>query len=172
MPSQQFIEFFLNADSCLIQFECVEIAHPSLSQTYRFVRNSGRNGINVDHNDGSGVFNYSYLPMKITPKSRENNLDFGLTVTVGDVGETLAEEIRRIESDGTYSTPPTLTYRTYRSDNLTAPMYGAFVFNVYNINLDKKGASLDCATRKLNTLKTGEFYDPTSGEYEIVKSFI
>lgn len=171
MPSQEFIEFFLNSQSSLIQYECIELAHPNLSKTYYLCRNCGLNGLEVKHlATDTNTVSYQRLPMKIVPRSRENNLDFGMTITIGDVGEIFSEEIRNIDNAGSYNTTPTLTYRSYRSDNLDEPMYGAFEFNVYSINFDDKGASFDCATRRLNTLRTGEFYDPTTEQYRIIQS--
>jgi hypothetical protein len=53
---------------------------------------------------------------------------------------------------------PTLTYRVYRSDDLTAPLDGPFLFQVNNIAFQKDGATLQCSASRLNQNTTGELY--------------
>lgn len=66
----------------------------------------------------------------------------------------------------TYVTPtypqalkkPLMKYRTYRSDDLTTPLYGPLIFEIDNTSFKKEGASMLCSAHRLNTTATGEIY--------------
>lgn len=53
---------------------------------------------------------------------------------------------------------PTLIYRTFRSDDLSAPLYGPIEFEVISISFKKEGATLQCNSPRLNLTSTGELY--------------
>lgn len=160
--SNPYAEFFLNTSSSIIQLELLEISHPSFSQTYRLVRNA-INGVTVTLEDASSHA-FTYYPVKIVPTGNANDLDQTLQVTFGDLGQIVPTEIDRVlltTSGGlpTSITKPTLIYRTYRSDVLSAPLAGPYRFQVNNIAFTKEGATLQCTAPRLNLNRTGEIYD-------------
>jgi hypothetical protein len=53
---------------------------------------------------------------------------------------------------------PIVTYRTYRSDDLSGPLAGPYRFEVANIAFQKEGATLTCGAPRLNLNQTGEPY--------------
>lgn len=53
---------------------------------------------------------------------------------------------------------PVLIYRTYRSDDLTAPLFGPERFEIDNMAFQKEGATLQCTAPRLNLNQTGEVY--------------
>lgn len=58
---------------------------------------------------------------------------------------------------GTY-TKPQLTYRTFRSDDLSGPLAGPYIYDIINIAFQKEGATFSCAAKRLNLAATGELY--------------
>lgn len=151
-----YTEFFLNSSRAVVQLQLLEISHPSFSTTYRKVRNA-RLGVTVTHEDDDD-YDYDYLPMKITPLAVRDDLDTGISVQFGDLGETLPKELDLIHSDDTYDTPPTVKYRTYRSDDLSAPLYGPLTLQIRSVTAGKEGASFEAKAPRLNYGKTGEIY--------------
>ena len=151
-----YTEFFLKSNRSVAQLELLEISHPLLSQTYRFVRNA-RAGVTVTHEDASSQ-DYTYLPIRITSLGTRDDLDMGLNIVLGDVGKVLPKEIDRIDKNDGYDTPPTVKYRTYRSDTLTAPLLGPITLQMQGLSFSKQGASFQAKPPRLNFNKTGELY--------------
>ena len=167
-----YTDFFLNTGSHIIQLELVEISHPDFSQVYRVVRNA-INGVTVTLEDAS-VHTFDFYPLKIQPSGAFDNLDETLEVTLGDLGDIIPKEIDRTVKPvgtvpGTY-TYPKLKYRTYRSDDLTVPLFGPTVFDVQSISFKKEGATLQCAAVKRNLTGTGEVY--TLDRFPMLRGFI
>jgi hypothetical protein len=156
-----YARFFLNTSSSIIQLELIEISHPSFSQTYRVVRNA-INGVTVTHEDAT-VHAYTFYPCKIAPTGSANDLEQQLQVGFGDLGQIMPLEIDRVllmTSGGlpTSVIKPTLLYRTYRSDDLTAPLAGPYRFQINNVAFQKEAATLQCTAPRLNLNRTGEVY--------------
>jgi hypothetical protein len=159
MPSP-YSQFFLNANSNIIQFETIQISHPLFSQIYYIVRNAVA-GINATLEDAT-VKAFAYYPMQITPSGSYNDLDQTLQIVFGDLGQVLPQELDRLNLSvgaipGTY-TKPTLKYRTFRSDDLSGPLFGPVVFLIDTIAFTKQGATFRCSARRLNLAATGEPY--------------
>jgi hypothetical protein len=53
---------------------------------------------------------------------------------------------------------PTVTYRTYRSDDLSAPMFGPVVMEIQAIAMTRQGSSFEAKAPSLNVSRTGETY--------------
>lgn len=156
-----YAEFFLNTSSSVVQLELLEISHPSFSQTYRIVRNAIR-GVTVTLEDSS-VHTFDYYPAKIVPTGNANDLEQTLQIQFGDLGQVVPLEIDRVilmTSGGlpTSTIKPTVLYRTYRSDDLSAPLAGPYRFQVNNIAFKKEGATLQCTAPRMNLNRTGEVY--------------
>lgn len=65
---------------------------------------------------------------------------------------------------------PTLKYRTYRSDVLSEPLDGPFIFQVNNVSFQKQGATLQCSALRLNQNTTGEIY--TMDRFPMLRGFL
>lgn len=154
----KYTEFFLKSASSVIQLETLEISHPSFSQTYRIVRNSTV-GLTAKLEDGSTV-TFDYYPCRITPMSASDDLDQGIKIEFGDLGQILPLELDRIATDNSFGTKPIVKYRTYRSDDLSAPMEGPFSFEISQMPFNKDGAAFEATAHKVNVSATGEIYTP------------
>jgi hypothetical protein len=150
--------FFLNAQSNIIQYELLEISHPSFSQTYYIVRNAA-NGLTVTHESGGGgVKVYSYYPLRITSLGAKGDLEQGLRVDLGDLGQVIPLELDAVFDADTADTKPVVKFRTYRSDDLTAPMVGPYTYEITVITSNEEGSSFEAKAPSLNANRTGEIY--------------
>lgn len=149
-------DFFLGSTRAAVQLELLEITHSSFSKDYRIVRNS-RKGITVTL-ETSEVADFEYLPAKITSSGARNDLDVGIAVSFGDLGEILPKELDRVNAQDNYAEPPICNYRAYNSDDLSAPMIGPYAFEIITLSQDRTGATFNAQAPGLNIAKTGELY--------------
>jgi hypothetical protein len=147
-----YTEFYLNSKSSIAQLECLEFTHSSFSQTYRLVRNAVH-GVIVTHEDASSHA-YSYMPMRLELSGPRDDLDHVLKITMGDLGEVVPFELDRVRADDTLSEMPMVVYRTYRSDNLTAPLFGPILLEVRRFNMDRTGCTFEAKAPSLNVSRT------------------
>ncbi|GEA08487.1 hypothetical protein KUL42_32480 [Alteromonas sp. KUL42] len=152
----EYSDFYLNSPSSIVQLETLEIAHPSFTKTYYLVRNS-TNGTTVTLENSQNQ-TFDYYPLKITSIGTRDNLDYGLRVDLGDLGEVLPIELDAVASEKSYATKPTVIYRTYRSDDLTKPLFGPIQLEITTFNFNRDGASFEAKAPSLNINKTGESY--------------
>lgn len=139
-----------------MQLECVEISHPNFTKTYYVVRNAV-NGITVTH-EGGTTHDYEYYPLQISKLETTDDLDSGLQINLGDIGEVLPKELDAIRAADAFHIKPTVRYRAYRSDDLTAPMLGPFRLEVTTFSFAQEGASFDAKAPSINISQTGEIY--------------
>ncbi len=154
----KYIDFFLNTSGEVVQLEMFVISHPNFSRDFAICRNCREDGITVKHENGDWV-DYEYLPVKIDPKGAADDLDQSLAVTIGDLGEIIPKELSRVRAAGGLLIKPTLTYRTYRSDDLDSPMLGPFIFEMGDLSFNAEGVGFTARAPSLNITKTGEIYD-------------
>jgi hypothetical protein len=164
----RYIEFFLNAKSELVQFECVQISHPNFSKVYRFVRNHTKGLTTTLETEATAV--WEYCPMKILENEDRDNLDYGITIQLGDVGELLPQELDLIAANDGFSTKPSLVYRTYRSDDLESPMFGPIELVVEDIAFNKSGATIEAKAPSMNLSRTGNLY--TISRFPMMEAFL
>jgi len=148
--------YFLNAKSSVVQLELLEVSHPNFTQTYRLVRNA-INGVTVTLEDAN-VRTFNYYPLRIESLGARDNLDYGIKIDLGDLGEVLPVELDAVATANGYLTKPTVIYRTYRSDDLTKPLFGPLLLEVTNFSFNKDGASFEAKAPALNLNRTGEVY--------------
>lgn len=153
----KYADFFLNAPSHVAQLETFEISHPGFSKTYRVVRNAVKGLTATLETGGAAVF--EYYPMKVSPQSSRDDLDYELSLTFGDLGEILPQELDNVMnySNG-LNIRPTVKYRVYRSDDLRAPLYGPITLEVEAFTFNKDGASFDAKAVGINVTRTGEVF--------------
>ncbi len=151
-----YAEFFLNSRSDVVQLELIEISHSSFSQTYRIVRNA-RKGVTVTLETAEVAF-FSYYPLRIESNTTKDDLDQSFTITLGDTGDVLPDELDNVASASTYDEKPSLVYRTYRSDVLTTPLFGPVGLVIESFGFNRQGATFTAKAPSANVNKTGEIY--------------
>ena len=151
-----YSEFFLNSKSSVVQLELMEISHPNFTKVYRVVRNAVK-GVSVTLETGA-VVAFDYYPMRIENNGSKDDLDQSFTVTLGDLGEVLPKELDSVAAAGGYGVKPVVTYRTYRSDDLTKPLFGPVVLEVESFAFNREGSTFTAKAPSLNINKTGELY--------------
>ncbi len=153
-----YVEFFLSSARSVRQLELLEIFHPAFSRTYYVVRNEPM-GLTVTHEDSSTKV-YEYYPMRITRNGATDDLDSSLNIDLGDLGALVSAELDRVRTANAFGTRPVVKFRVYRSDNLNAPIFGPFKYEVVNFAQKKEGVSFTAQAPSLNIVKTGERYLP------------
>ena len=151
-----YTEFFLKSKSSVVQLELLEISHPDFTETYRVVRNA-TDGLTVTLEDLTEQ-TFDYYPLKVTPAGSREDLDFGIRVDFGDLGEVLPDELDAVSSANGYDVKPTVKYWLYRSDDLVAPMLGPVILEVTAFSFTREGASFEAKAPSLNVGRTGEIY--------------
>lgn len=164
-----YSEYFLKTNRDILQYETIEISHPSLTHTYRVVRNAV-NGITAKLETGV-VVPFIYYPMKATSLGTRDDLDQGIRISLGDLGEVLPREIDRIQIDDTFGIKPEVAYRAFRSDQLmVGPMVGPLRLEVTNFTFAKEGSTFEAKAPSLNMNLTGEAYTLT--RFPMLRGFL
>ena len=154
-----YSEFFFGAKGSISELELIELSHPSFSKTYYLVRNHPLNGGVLVYTELGFPRFFEYYPMRIANTDSATNLDQTMTITFGDLGGIIPQEIDNIRVADTFLIYPTLLYRTYRSDDLTTPLFGPIRFQVRASPRQKNACTLNIAAPRLNQNATGERYD-------------
>lgn len=163
-----YASFFLNRPSSVYPIDCLEISHPSFSQTYR-VQMANANGVTVTHEDGQQYF-YEYFPLKVDKGSTTDDLDQSLNISMGELGEIFPKELDALFAGPNSTVKPMLSYRYYRSDDLTAPLEKA-VLELQNFTFDDTGnTTFQAMAPLLNNSKTGELY--TLDRFPMLRAFL
>lgn len=154
MPN--YIEYFLNTRSDVAQFECITISHPDFTKEYNVVRNFvGDLTVTLENAEQQ---TFEYYPIDVKPLSSRDDLDQTLQINFGDLGELLPKEVDAVASSDGFSTKPTIIYRSYRSDYLSAPLVGPTQLEINNLVFSEKGATFEAKAPSLNVSRTGEIY--------------
>lgn len=159
MPNSRdpYVDFFLAADRAVAEIQTLEIRQVSFSRVWR-LQFHYRNGLTAALETGA-IAEFQYVPMSIQPLEDRGTLDFGLGVTLGDLGDILPDEIERARAAETLRThPPQVIYRVYRSDDLSRPMLGPVDLEAREIGRTRDGAKFNATAPELNVTKTGEPY--------------
>ena len=107
--------------------------------------------------------------MKITEQGTGTDLDFGLLIEFGDLGELLPNDLDAVTTANGLFTEPTLIYRTYRSDDLTSPMVGPIELSVKSFSFNENGATFEAGSDNANSQTTGELY--TVSRFPMLRAF-
>lgn len=153
----EYSEYFLNSRSDIKEFELLSISHPAFTKTYHVVRNNSK-GITVTL-ETAVVQHFDYYPLQIKFDGVKNDLDYSLQIIIGDLGEVLPTELDAVAAAEGYQINPMVIYRTYRSDDLTAPLFGPIELEIESFSFKKEGASFKAKAPSLNLNRTGEYYD-------------
>lgn len=150
-----YSEYFLNSRSDVVQLDLVEITHPDFTQAYRIVRNA-RLGVTVDLAPDELAVPFVYYPAKVESMGARDDLEAAIKIDLGDLGEMIPAEMDAVAQAGGFMTKPSVRYWTFRSDDLTAPIYGPLHLEVPSFSFSEDGASFEAKAPALNSTKTGE----------------
>lgn len=157
MISDAQVEYFLNTKSTVGQLDTIQISHPSFEKDFFLVKNHLKgfsakleNGVDVD---------FQYVPMQVSLGTVKDNLDQTIDITLGDLGDIVAKELKKIRQSKNNKVKPKFIYRTYRSDDFTRPLYGPVKLSIVDFQLMDTGCSFQAKADSLNVVKTGEIYD-------------
>ena len=136
----------------------IEASHPAWSKTYRIVKNHA-DGITVQHEAGLSYF-YEYVPITTQIGTSSNDLDYQITIGIGDLGETFPKEMDAIRASLMYSkVKPTVNYREYNLSDLTKPQLSILNLKITDSEDQKEGAVFICQAERMNLTKSGETYN-------------
>ena len=159
-----YAPFFLNSPSSVVHLETLEISHPSFSQTYWIVRNAV-NGITAMLEDGVTNQEFVYYPLHIDVSGASDDLDQTITVNLGDLGEIIPAEIDSYTTwaaaqiaAGSVPSKPAVVYRVYRSDDMSGPIEGPFIYEARTNAMKREGSLFTAGAPRLNLNQTGESY--------------
>lgn len=153
----EYSEFFLGSSSHVVQLELIDITHPNFTRPYYCVRNA-LSGVTVTLEGALGTRAYEYYPMRVRSLGARNDLDAGFQIDVGDLGTVLPLEMDALTAVDGFATRPTVVYRTYRSDDLTAPLFGPLTLEVVSFSFTEEGATFEAKAPMVNNNRTGELY--------------
>lgn len=153
------LQYFLRSARDVVQLDLIEFSHPAFTQVYRRVRNA-RDGIMVTLETGAQAF-FDWYPMAITDMGSSSDLDNGVRIDFGDLGELLPRELDAVYNADAMATKPVVIYRCYRSDDLSAPLIGPLRLEATNFSFKREGASFEAAAPYVNINRTGETYNLT-----------
>lgn len=155
--NEDYADFFLNSRSNVVQLELLEIAHPDFTQPHRIVRNHA-DGVTVDLSDDELAVDFLYYPARVSSVGARDDLDAAIRVELGDLGEVVPVELDAVDEAGGTLIKPTVRYWVFRSDDLSAPIFGPLNLEVTNFNFNVDGASFEAQAPQLNINRTGERY--------------
>lgn len=147
-----YTAFFLDSTAGVIALECIEISHPSFSQTFRYVRND------VDGMTAEGHV-FEYQPMSIKRSNVSNDLDQKMSLTIADMEDDLSIAIRSIRDTEYAKIPPSFKFKLFRDDDLTRPMIELQTLEITSMSKDSSGlVTFDAQAPELNSVRTGLVY--------------
>lgn len=153
----EYIDYFLNRPGSVHEIECIEVSHPDFSKTY-YVQSYDEEGLTLTHEDGTS-HQYAYEPLEIERANTSDDLDQKINITLGDLGQQLSRDLKKIKAGSNAHIKPQVRYRLYRSDNLSKPLTSLQVLQVPGRTRDQNGISTFAAEAiQLNNSKTGETY--------------
>lgn len=139
-----------------MQLECLQISHSAFTKTYRIVRNATK-GIAVRYENGT-LYDHDYYPLQVQSLGMRGDLDQGLRINLGDLGEVLPTELDAVSSANGFSEKPVVQYRTFRSDDLENVLFGPLVLEVTTFSFNRTGSTFEAKAPSLNINRTGELY--------------
>lgn len=152
-----YSEFFLASRADVVQLELIEFSHPNFTKDYRIVRNAA-DGVTVDLSPSEQNVTFDYFPARFQALGSNDDIDSGLRIDIGDVGEVVPGEVNAVEAAGGFATKPTVRYWAFRNDNLSAPIFGPMVLEVPAVTMSEEGANLEARAPAMNSTRTGVRY--------------
>lgn len=161
-------EYFLSSPANVAYLETLEISHSAFSKTYWIVRNDTQ-GLTATLEDEYTEIEFEYYPVRIKPSGESDDLDRALSLTFGDLGDVLSTEFNNVKAANAFEEKPQVTYRAYRSDDLTKPLT-VVQLEASNFAFSREGSTFDARAPYLNVKKTGEVY--SFNRFPMLRGFI
>ena len=114
-------------------------------------------GVSVTLENGQ-IATFDYYPLRIEDNGTRDDLDQSFTITLGDLGDILPSELDNVADAGSFNVKPSVIYRTYRSDDLSRPLFGPVTLEVESFAFNREGSTFTAKAPSLNINKTGELY--------------
>ncbi|MPS30033.1 MAG: DUF1833 domain-containing protein [Alcaligenaceae bacterium] len=152
-----YVGFFLDSSRAVIEIPTLEISHPAFSQVFYLVR---RPRALVARLETGEEVTFTALGMRLRRGAARADLAYSLGVDLGDLGEIIPAEVDRARAADQMGVRPVVVYRSYRSDDLSAPMFGPIRLELAQISRTREGSSFDASAPQLNLNRTGEVYSP------------
>lgn len=105
-----------------------------------------------------GLADFEYYPLRITNVGVRNDLDFGVQIDLGDLGEVLPLEVDAVSDADGFDLQPTVVYRTYRSDDLGSPLFGPLLLSVSSFSFTREGSTFEAKAPTISVSSVGELY--------------
>ena len=105
-----------------------------------------------------GLTDFDYYPLEIKPSATRDNLDFGLDIGFGDLGEVIPNEIDRVREFGGMSERPMVYYFIFSSADLSAPLDDANKLFIDDIVRNNKFSTLSARAPSVNVNRTGRVH--------------
>jgi len=138
-----------------MDFETVEITHPSLTRRYLLV--VGTTDLTATLETGETV-TFEAIPMRVQDGGNDNDTDQQASFTLPDVGNLLDDEMSRIPLDD--QTPPVFTFRAFVSTDLSYPARGPVTYDLQSLSQSKGVFTADVGVPRLNERQTGLLMTP------------
>ena len=151
--------FYLNSKRSAVLLETITLRHPNFSKIYYLVRNAIA-GVTATDETSTARF-YEYAPMAIERANVSGDLDQAISVTFGDVGDTIQDEVDRVRTLNGMLIYPTAEYRQYSSVDLSAPLLGPYVLDLVTFDVTREGTALSLEAPMVNASRTGQVYSTT-----------
>jgi hypothetical protein len=116
-------KFVTNEPEAIIEFRTIEIYHPDLSQTYRYVSSALPKSFTLETGaprDASALVEFEAAGIRITEPSERDDLDQILSVSFGNTDNRIQDIVNQITGTA-YFTPTEIVYRKYISSNTSEP---------------------------------------------------
>jgi hypothetical protein len=162
------LEYFLSSKRDDVALELLEVSHSAFTKTYRIVRNA-TDGVTVTLETGATA-EFEYYPATITELGSMSDLDSGIRIDFGDLGEVIPKEVDSVHAADAMDVKPVVTYRVYRSDDLTAPLIGPVDLVASTFSFKREGASFEAAAPYVNRNRTGQTYNLT--RFPMLRGFL
>lgn len=148
-----YTSFFLDCNGGVTQLECIEIAHPSFARTFRYTFSDTEGFI-------ANGLSYLYAPMSIKRNNVTNDLEQTISITFADMDDELINAILAVRSSVNALVRPSFVYKSYRDDDLSAPMITLQTLEIAKVSKDSSGlVTFDAQAPDLNSVGTGLVYD-------------
>lgn len=156
-------DYFLNSGSDMIRYECVSLSHPNFTQDYHLVRNAF-DGLSVEI-EGQTV-DFEYCPMRVDHEARKEDMDYGVKIILGDVGELIEPEMRRIIAANALDIKPNAVFYEIADGSVIRQAS----LEVSAVQVVPEGASLELKPPSANNRSVGKVY--TLEQFKGLRAFL
>ena len=161
-------QFLLNRRGSVGVYETLSLSHPNFSRTFHLLHR-WRKAPPLTLEDGQTT-DFMFVPMRLVPMGASGDLDYGVQVTLGDLGQIIPDEIDRVKALGGMATRPQVVFRTWRTDDTLAPLSVIGSLEAVEISRNEQGASFQAVAPRLNLVRTGETYNVE--RFDMLRGFL